>query len=168
MFFPVKIYGFELWHFRVQDQIHLQRAKGGLSPLQSEFHVQKLTYRRLSRYQFCPDQLSSPYKNVWFTEHTKMCGSLRCRTSTMRRAAHSFWMCKVRCWRWLFGNQVPISLMGLSPCRCSCGVAVAPHTLHPTTPTPYSEPRPPKEKWTPRHESNLVVPLSWSLCAKCV
>jgi len=22
----------------------------------------------------------------------------------------SFWMCKVRCWRWLFGNQIPISL----------------------------------------------------------
>ena len=22
----------------------------------------------------------------------------------------SFWMCKVRCWRWFFGNQIPISL----------------------------------------------------------
>ena len=21
----------------------------------------------------------------------------------------SFWMCKVRCWRWLFGNIIPIS-----------------------------------------------------------
>ena len=20
----------------------------------------------------------------------------------------SFWMCKVRCWRWLFGNNIPI------------------------------------------------------------
>ena len=39
-------------------------------------------------------------------------------TSTMRRAAHpegstSFWMCKVRCWRWLFGNKIPISGVGL-------------------------------------------------------
>ena len=23
---------------------------------------------------------------------------------------HPFWMCKVRCWRWLFGNEMPISL----------------------------------------------------------
>ena len=22
----------------------------------------------------------------------------------------SFWMCKVRCWRWLFGNKIPVSL----------------------------------------------------------
>ena len=28
-------------------------------------------------------------------------------TSTMRRAEG--WMCKVRCWRWLFGNKIPIS-----------------------------------------------------------
>jgi hypothetical protein len=22
----------------------------------------------------------------------------------------SFWMCKVRCWRWLYDNKIPISL----------------------------------------------------------
>jgi len=24
-----------------------------------------------------------------------------------------FWMCKVRCWRWLFGDQIPISGVGV-------------------------------------------------------
>jgi len=28
------------------------------------------------------------------------------------RICTSFWICKVRCWRWWFGNKIPISLTG--------------------------------------------------------
>ena len=27
----------------------------------------------------------------------------------------SFWMCKARCWRWLFGNEIPMSLSSRVP-----------------------------------------------------
>jgi len=29
------------------------------------------------------------------------------------KGSTSFWMCKVRCWRWLFSNKTPISLWGV-------------------------------------------------------
>ena len=69
--------------------------------------------------------------------HKKQRGTLFLMGEVPLWGSTSFWMCKVQCWRWLFGNKKPISLQcckGRSGGRYFTCVSLI--LFHPLAPTP--------------------------------
>jgi len=52
------------------------------------------------------DPHNRPGVEIW----TDASARAACRPAHMRKGSTSFGACEVRCWRWLFGNKIPVSL----------------------------------------------------------